>query len=77
MGGVQDPRAYVGGGGLGLKGGQVCSYGCLSQCLQRLKLVGWEGGCNGGPTLAHHSTMMPSFYGVPGFFLKLSHLWSS
>ena len=41
------------------------------------KLEGGERGCNGGPPFVHHSTMMPCFYGVPGFFCKLSWLWSS
>ena len=29
------------------------------------------------PPFVHHSAMMPCFYGVPGFFCRLSRLWNS
>ena len=63
MGGAQDPRAYAGGGGLGLRDGQVYSDGSPSQYLQRpKKLVGGERDCNGGPAhcmpLSNHALLL-------------------
>lgn len=46
---ASDTRAYLGRGGLGLRGGQACSDGCPIQCLQRHKPAGTEGGYNGRP----------------------------
>ena len=77
MGGTQDARAYVGGGGFGLWGGQACSNEYPSQCLQRLKKpVGGERSCNGGPTTCAPLNNNTLFYGVLGFFRKHSQLWS-
>ena len=43
----------------------------LAWGVGRLKLV-----ARGGLIPVHHSTMMPCFYGVPGFFQKLYWLWT-
>ena len=51
MGGAQAPRAYAGRGNRGPSCGQAHSGGSPSQCPQRpKKLVGREGGYDGGST---------------------------
>ena len=71
-GGVQAPGACMGIGILGLRDWWACSDGCPSQCPRRQVPECGKGGCKGGSTLGCHSTMVPCFYGGPGFFRKIS-----
>ena len=69
MGSTQDLGAYA-GRDLGLRGGQACSNGCLSQCQGRLKLKGGEGDYNGSPAPCSPLNNDVLLLWCPGLFLQ-------
>lgn len=73
MSGSQDHGAYANRGDLGLRVRQAHSDGCPS--VKEAKQVSGLG--RELQLWPCHSTMMPCFCGVLGFFHKLSSLWSS
>ena len=67
MDGAQDPRAYTVGVGLGFRSRPAGSEGCpLGAWEAEGEVEKWV--VMVGLPLAYHSTMMPNFYGVLGFF---------
>ena len=72
MGSAQDTGADMGRGGLGLRSRQIALTRAHRGQSQRLgKRI-----TTMALLLVHHSSMMPCFYSVPGFFCKLSQSWS-
>ena len=54
-----------------MKDGQACSDGCPSECQQKQKWAGGEGGCNGNPT---HCTLFNNDHFLlwcPRFLLQI------
>lgn len=72
MGSAQDTGADMGRGGLGFRSGQIAltraHRGQSQRVGKRITTMGL--------LLVHHSSMMPCFYSVPGFFCKPSQFWS-
>ena len=77
-GGAQASGAHAGGGDPSPRGGWACSDGSPSQYPQRLmKPAGGERGCNGGYTPCTPLKNDTLLLRCPGFFRRLSQLWSS